>query len=123
MSNYTKTEDKYNLLMTEYAILKEQYDKLKTETSENTVIQSMNDMKEQYDRVIQTTVPIYRFKMVEERYNLLTRTCEAAVVVLEHSISKISKINRLNHDEKLLRKSEMEMIIVKDLICDAVSNK
>lgn len=131
MTEYTETtEDRYKLLLGEYTRLKEQYnnlnnefEKLKHETSENTVIQSMNDMKTQYDRVMQNTVPLYRFKSLEQHCEHFSQTCQAAVVLLEHSRKSISGINRFNFNEKIARKVEIETIVIKDLIQDAITNK
>lgn len=110
-------------LKEEYMKLKEEHEKLIRETSENTIIQSMNDMKEEYERVIQNTVPINRFKALEKRYALLFTTCEAAVVFLEHNRKNIFQMNRYNYDEKACRKAEMEIIVIKDIIQDALANK
>ncbi len=121
-------EEQYNNLLREHLQLKEQYktlngnfEKLKEETSENTIIQSMNDMKIEYERVMKDSVPLYRFTNVKERYDSLYQTCQAAVVLLERIRKKISTIHRFEMDETTARKAEMETIVVKDLIKDAIT--
>lgn len=110
-------------LKEQYDLLSNQYENLKKETNENTVIQSMNDMKEEYERLKDNTVSLYCFKSLDQRFELLSKTCQAAIVLVDHTRKKISQINRLNYDEKSLRKAEMEMIVIKDIIQDALTNK
>jgi uncharacterized coiled-coil DUF342 family protein len=117
---YKVLDQQYKVLNEEYKVLNEEYERLKEETSENTVIQSMNDMKEQYDRVVHNTVSLIRFKSLEGRHETLSKTCEAAILILEHNRKMISKINKYNYDDKIARKAEMETIVIRDLLQDAL---
>lgn len=123
VDSYDSLMEQYTKLQEEYNILNEKYDILKKETSENTIVQSMNDMKEQYDHVIQNTIPLYSFKKLEERYDDMSKTCKAVVVLMEHNRKQIAHLNRYNYDDKIIRKAEIEMIVIKDLIQDIITNK
>jgi CO dehydrogenase/acetyl-CoA synthase delta subunit len=113
---------KYDELKIEYDELKIEYDNLKTEYSENVIIQSMNDMKSRYERLIESTVPKYKYNMLLEKYNYLIKYFTAATVLLEHVNKNIKKIDKASYtQDKLLKQIEMEIQTTKSILEDGIN--
>jgi predicted nucleic acid-binding Zn-ribbon protein len=108
-------------LQNEYEELKIEYDNLKTEYSENVIIQSMNDMKLRYERLIESTVPNYKYTILLEKYNHVIKYLTAATVLLDHINKNIKTINKSYIQDKLLKQIEMEIYTTKSILEDSMN--
>lgn len=128
-SEYTKLKTDYEELQNEYTELKTnheelqtQHEDLKTEYSENVIIQSMNDMKLRYERLIESTVPNYKYNMLLEKYNHLIKYFTAAAVLLDHINKNIKSIDKTFYtQDKLLKQIEMEIQTTKSILEDSIN--
>lgn len=106
-----------SILNEKYNCLEEEFIKLKTEYSENTIIQSMNEMKSRYDIMIKTTVPSYKYKLLDEKYNNLVKNFVGCSVLIDYIIKLLKKSERdLMNRKDILLKAELELITVKEIL-------
>lgn len=115
---YNSLQEDYKELLKKFEQLQRDHEYLKKEYSENMIIQSMNDMKEKYDELIKTTVPIYKYEYVNEKWKNLKQKSQAVIVLLNFLMENIRKMEYdLNYstflDEK---KIEFQMYIMKELL-------
>lgn len=112
-----KLNEKYNCLNEKYNCLEEEFIKLKGEYSENTIIQSMNEMKSRYDIMIKTTVPSYKYKLLDEKYNNLVKNFVGCSVLIDYIIKLLKKSERdIMNRKDILLKAELELITVKEIL-------
>ena len=100
-----------------YNCLEKEYVKLKGEYSENVIIQSMNEMKTRYDTMLKTTVPVYKYKLLEEKYDRLVKKYFGCSVLIEYIIKLIerSESDIVNRKDILL-KVELELTTIKEIL-------
>lgn len=107
------------VLQEQYEELLDKYDLLETQYSDNIVIQSMNDMKVKYDNMIKNTIPSYRYNALLNKYNTLLKNNSGSVVLLEHVLKMLKKIeNNIMYDKNILFKAELELLTIKDILED-----
>jgi hypothetical protein len=129
-SSYGSLYEKYSTLKAEHAKLKADHAKLKadhetlkTEYSENVIIQSMNDMKQRYDRLMQSTVPKYKYNLLYEKYSRMVKYFSGCFVLIEHILKTITKLNRTsyNQDTKhIINKIESGLIMTRDILEESI---
>lgn len=106
-----------SILNEKYNCLEEEFIKLKGEYSENTIIQSMNEMKSRYDIMIKTTVPSYKYKLLDEKYNNLVKNFVGCSVLIDYIIKLLKKSERdIMNRKDILLKAELELITVKEIL-------
>lgn len=109
----------YNNLLEKFQQLQTEHEDLKTEYQENTIIQSMNEMKERYEQIVNTTVSLFKFNMMEKKFNDLYRTASAASVILDHIKKCLSDLNGKLYSATLVAESlkiESELNLIQELL-------
>lgn len=110
-------QDSLDKLNERYNCLEEEYVKLKGEYSENIIIQSMNEMKTRYDIMMKTTVPSYKFTLLNEKYNNLVKNRIGCSVLIDYIIKLIQKSeNDVVNRRDIILKAELELITVKEIL-------
>ena len=109
----------------QYDCLEEEFLSLQNNYSENIIIQSMNEMKTRYDTMIKMTVPIHKYKSLNEKYEKLVKNYSGCSVLIEHIIKLMRSIEReipyLRTDKKnILLKAELELMTVKEILGDSI---
>lgn len=110
-------ESKYKELVDKYERLLDEHIRLQQEYSENTIIQSMRDMKEQYQQLMESTVPIYRYTFINDKYKHIQRVCDAVLVIL--MLTRKECLTGENHED-LQHAVIRDISIVKDLLEDVL---
>ena len=112
---YDNLQEKYNNLFNDYNILSENY-------SENVIIQSMNDMKIKYDNVIKSSVSLYKYQILQEKFTRLIRGFSGCSVLIDHTIKvlKESKNSTFVDKKNLISKAELELITIKEILEDSI---
>lgn len=118
MKDFAILEREYKALEKQYKSLDNEHRALQHEFSENTIIQSMNDMKEKYNHLLETTVPSYKYELLDERHTELHNKTLACSVLLDYIISSIRKFDNIfvNMGELDVNKIEMQLTILKELL-------
>lgn len=107
----------FDSLNEEYNCLEQEFIKLKTEYSENIIIQSMNEMKTRYDIMIKTTVPSFKYKLLDEKYNNLVKNLVGSCVLIDYVIKLLQKSERdIVNRKDILLKAELELITIKEIL-------
>lgn len=124
--NYELT-NKLKLLNEQYKYLEDELDDLQNEYSENIIIQSMNEMKIRYDNMIKTTVPVYKYNVLNEKYEKLVKNFAGCSVLIDHIVKLLRSIENettlRNERKNILLKAELELITVKDILEDSLTIK
>ena len=116
-----KLQKSLNSLKEQYNCLETEFVNLQTEYSENIIIQSMNEMKTRYDIMIKTTVPSYKFTLLNEKYNKLVKNYSGCSVLVDYIIKLIQKSERdIVNRKDILLKAELELITIKEILEDSV---
>lgn len=127
--DYAKLQDNYDKLQEEYVKLKEnnyklqeEYDKLLNDYSENVIIQSMNDMKQKYDTLLRSTVSLYKYQILQDKFTHLIRSFSGCSVLIDHTIKvlKQTKNASLLDKKNLTSKAELELITIKEILEDSI---
>ena len=140
-ADYKKVKDDYDNLQIEYSTLKidsdelkKKYDKLmveyeclKTDYSENHIIQSMNDMKDKYDRLLQTTIPSYKYNLLYEKYLNTVKYITTSSILLDYVYKQIRHLERERtfysfEAKQCINKIESEINITRDVLEDCLDN-
>lgn len=115
-------QNKLSSLNEKYNCLEEEFVKLKKEYSENIIIQSMNEMKTRYDIMIKTTVPSYKYKLLDEKYNTFVKNFSGCSVLIDYIIKLLQKSERdLVNRKDILLKAELELITVKEILESSIN--
>lgn len=118
-----KLQKSLNSLKEQYNCLETEFVNLQTEYSENIIIQSMNEMKTRYDIMIKTTVPSYKFTLLNEKYNKLVKNYSGCSVLVDYIIKLIQKSERdIVNRKDILLKAELELITIKEILEDSVKS-
>jgi predicted nuclease with TOPRIM domain len=119
---YTKLQEKYDSLQEKYDSLQEKYDSLQENYSENMIIQSMNDMKIKYEHMIKSSVSIYKYQILEEKFTRLIRCFSGCSVLIDHTIKVLKESKNINFIDKknLISKAELELITIKEILEDSI---
>lgn len=121
---YNSLDERYNCLEEEYKCLDETYNCLKKEYSENIIIESMNEMKKRYDTIVKTTVPSYKFTLLNNKYNKLVKNFTGCSVLIDYIIKLINKVeNDIMNRKNILCKAELELITIKEILEDSINEK
>ena len=116
-----KLQKSLNSLKEQYNCLETEFVNLQTEYSENIIIQSMNEMKTRYDIMIKTTVPSYKFTLLNEKYNKLVKNYSGCSVLVYYIIKLIQKSERdIVNRKDILLKAELELITIKEILEDSI---
>jgi hypothetical protein len=116
-----KLQKSLNSLKEQYNCLETEFVNLQTEYSENIIIQSMNEMKTRYDIMIKTTVPSYKFTLLNEKYNKLVKNYSGCSVLVDYIIKLIQKSERdIVNRKDILLKAELELITIKEILEDSI---
>jgi hypothetical protein len=116
-----KLQKSLNSLKEQYNCLETEFVNLQTEYSENIIIQSMNEMKTRYDIMIKTTVPTYKFTLLNEKYNKLVKNYSGCSVLVDYIIKLIQKSERdIVNRKDILLKAELELITIKEILEDSI---
>ena len=116
-----KIQKSLNSLKEQYNCLETEFVNLQTEYSENIIIQSMNEMKTRYDIMIKTTVPSYKFTLLNEKYNKLVKNYSGCSVLVDYIIKLIQKSERdIVNRKDILLKAELELITIKEILEDSI---
>jgi hypothetical protein len=110
-----------NILKEKYNCLEKEFVNLQAEYSENVIIQSMNEMKTRYEIMVKSTVPCFKYKLLDEKYNKLIKNYSGCSVLVEYIIKLLQKsesdiINR----KDILLKAELELITIKEILEDSI---
>ena len=121
-SNYDQLQSDNDELQSNYDDLQSVYCKLKNDYSENTIIQSMNDMRDRYLKLIQTTVPNYKYQLLSEKYiSLVKRSC-ASCVFIDHILKSFESINIIRENErKEMTKIKFQLVNIREILEDDLS--
>jgi|688.fasta_scaffold1205995_1 hypothetical protein len=118
-----KLQKSLNSLKEQYNCLETEFVNLQTEYSENIIIQSMNEMKTRYDIMIKTTVPSYKFTLLNEKYNKLVKNYSGCSVLVDYIIKLIQKSERdIVNRKDILLKAELELITIKEILEDSIKS-
>ena len=118
-----KLQKSLNSLKEQYNCLETEFVNLQTEYSENIIIQSMNEMKTRYDIMIKTTVPTYKFTLLNEKYNKLVKNYSGCSVLVDYIIKLIQKSERdIVNRKDILLKAELELITIKEILEDSIKS-
>lgn len=110
-----------------YEDIKSKYEALLHEMKENTILESMNDMKVRYDELVKSTVSIYRYESLQQRYKELEQkhaTLKDVFIAVPIMINHVSKLLtsldvKTSQDGKLeLYKAKLELCTIKDIVED-----
>uniref|UniRef100_A0A6C0H6I8 Uncharacterized protein n=1 Tax=viral metagenome TaxID=1070528 RepID=A0A6C0H6I8_9ZZZZ len=114
--------DKYQTLLTKYNELTEKYEQLQHDYSENTIVESMNDMKRKYEQLIANTVPAYKYTLLSEKYERLSRTFISSEILIDHIIKGLKKLETVSAMDRtnFLYKRQLELLILKEILQDSV---
>ena len=107
-------EKEYKDLQLKYQDIENKYEHLRHEYTENVIVQSMNDMKQKYEQLQKSTVPLYKYQLINEKYKTFVKNFSGCVVLTEHII-KVLRRDRLNN------KVESELITLKEILEDTLS--
>lgn len=111
--------EKYDVLKSEYDALQTKYEQLLRDYSENTIIESMNDMKRRYDEIVERSVPIYKFSVIEEKYKKMTQGVLGVDALVTHVIKSLKELENVALlDKHRLHKLTLELIIIKEILQD-----
>lgn len=113
---YKKLLEESELWQLEREELILKYEELHQETNENTIIQSMRDMKEQYEELQLLTVSKYKYENIVEKYLNLKRTCEAVLVLVNHSHNILLKRERGLFNESILKRIDSSLTVIHDVL-------
>jgi hypothetical protein len=81
----------------------------------------MNEMKTRYDIMIKTTVPTYKFTLLNEKYNKLVKNYSGCSVLVDYIIKLIQKSERdIVNRKDILLKAELELITIKEILEDSI---
>lgn len=124
--NITKMSDKADIikqferLRLEHDELLEKYNTLQNEYSENTIIQSMHDMKERYEILLETTVSIYKYELLERKCDRLTNYGIATKVLVDHLLKLAKKLEEklVASERSDLYKIEVHLMAISDMLED-----
>jgi hypothetical protein len=119
---YTTLQEKYDNLQEKYDKLFEDYNILSENYSENIIIQSMNDMKNKYENLIKSSVSIYKYQILQEKFTRLIRGFSGCSVLIDHTIKvlKESKNTHFTDKKNLISKAELELITIKEILEDSI---
>lgn len=121
--DYETLQRNYESLKNDYKSLKNDYDRLQNEYSENIIIQSMNEMKERYTRLLQTTVPNFKYKLLCEKYVMLVKQSSACCVFIDYAVKLLKHIEMIRpNDKNQMLKIEMQLLSIKDLLEDELND-
>ena len=115
--------DKYQTLLSKYNELLEKYNQLEHDYSENTIVESMNDMKRKYEQLIASTVPSYKYSLLNEKYERATHTIIGSDILIDHIVRGLKKLETMNSIDRTnsLYKVQLELIILKEILQDSVA--
>ena len=121
-SDNDELQSNYDELQSNFDDLQSVYCKLKNDYSENTIIQSMNDMRDRYLKLIQTTVPSYKYQLLSEKYiSLVKRSC-ASCVFIDHILKSFESINIIRENErKEMTKIKFQLVNIREILEDDLS--
>lgn len=88
--------EKYIKIVEENEDLKKKLEEL----NENTVISSMKDMKEQYEKLMNTTVPIERFRHIKYTYKQYVEVVNAITCINNINIDKLNNLMYIINQNK-----------------------
>ena len=121
--NHAKLQSEYAKLQSEHAKLQSEHAKLQNDYSENTIIQSMNEMKERYQRLLQTTVPNYKYKSLSEKYIVLIKKITGCCVLIDYIIKIFKQIDLIRPNDTIqMSRIEMQLLTIKDLLEDSLED-
>lgn len=114
-------KEQYSSLNEQYNCLEMEFINLKKEYSENIIIQSMNEMKTRYDIMIKTTVPCYKYKLLDDKYNKLVKNYSGCSVLIDYIIKLIHKSEKdIVNRKDILLKAELELITIKEILEESI---
>jgi hypothetical protein len=115
---YRKSIKDLATLQNEFNALHKEHRSLQHEYSENTIIQSMNDMKDKYEQLVQSTVPSYKYHILNEKFVTMETNMLACAVLIDYINNSISKFDNIfvNMGDIDISKLEMQLNIIKDLL-------
>ena len=121
-TNFDTLQEKYDTLQEKYDNLFNDYNILSENYSENVIIQSMNDMKIKYDNVIKSSVSLYKYQILQEKFTRLIRGFSGCSVLIDHTIKvlKESKNSTFVDKKNLISKAELELITIKEILEDSI---
>lgn len=112
---------KFKELQLNYDELEEKYNELDENYKENTIIQSMNEMKKKYDSLIINTVPKYRYNLLSNKCEEMSKVFSSVEVIVNHIAKGIKRLD--NHgtiDTNAVYKIQLELLILKEIIQDVI---
>lgn len=90
---FLQLKREYSKLLEKFQELQVEHDDLQMEYQENTIIQSMNDMKERYEQLMTSTVSLFKFNLLEKKFNELYRMASAGSVIIEHVKKQLTDLS------------------------------
>ena len=121
--DYETLQRNYESLKNDYKLLQLDHNSLKNEYSENIIIQSMNEMKERYTRLVQTTVPNFKYKLLCEKYIMLVKQSSACCVFIDYTVKLLRQIEMIRpNDKNQMLKIETQLLTIKDLLEDELTD-
>lgn len=115
-TSLSNLREEYNCLEEEFVILQKEY-------SENIIIESMNEMKTRYDIMIKTTVPSYKYKLINEKYNKLVKNYTGCSVLIDYIIKLMQKVEKdIVNRKDILLKAELELITIKEILEESINS-
>lgn len=150
--SFTHLQNAYNKLKSEYNKLQSEYDQLQSDRdelqsnhedlkadyhqlnldhtnlqndySENIIIQSMNEMKSRYERLVQTTVPNFKYKLLSEKYISLVKRSSGCCVFIDYIIKLLRELDtiRSNENNRQISKIEIQLQNIKEILEEELSS-
>jgi sugar-specific transcriptional regulator TrmB len=122
-SSFDKLKSEYVKLQNEYVKLQSEHANLQNEYSENTIIQSMNEMKDRYTKLMQTTVPNFKYKLLSEKYISLVKRVSASCVFIDHILKSLDDIDMVRtNDKNEMTKIKFQLVNIKEIFEDDLSS-
>jgi hypothetical protein len=118
-------KEKYDELKIKYDELKEKHETLQNEYSENVIIQSMNEMKDRYERLVQSSIPNYKYNLLYERYTKIIKCFTACSVLLDYIYKQVKQVDRVVHNTETkqgLHKIEMDLTTTKNILEESLES-
>ena len=93
----------------------------------------MNDMKIEmekmtvkYKNLLTSSIPIYKYNLLCEKYNKIAKNTNGCSVLLEHTLSQFDKINNSLssiENRQVINKIEFELLTLQDILDESGENK
>jgi phage-related minor tail protein len=110
--------EKLQELTIQHEELLNRYNELQHEYSENTIIQSMHDMKERYERLVDTTVPNYKYELVEAENTKMRNHIIATRVNIEYILKLAGQLElkMLSSERHDLYKIQVHLTSISEML-------